>query len=289
MKKKIDGFIHIIIDKYLYQSSEWAFSIRNVEDSKRLISYLYKGFSPGAVIVNNSLMMDDFERSFKALNLNVKVNYLFHPVSSLSLSRRRESISSVGKYFVLHDSPFKIKYLLKKYVTDHKILKSIIHLPFSSDQALPSNINIVALLNIRPPFLSKPKLLDCLKNYNLRLIYYQCFGFLQAPFIKLFSRKKLLNHPSKIDLNSRWKPSTKMAASVGMNLIYLGIDEQSCVEMAHSYKLNAYFINRPTQISSTINEVLVSKARIQVDPSFITNDINNSFKKTLFSILNEIP
>ena len=80
-----------------------------------------------------------------------------------------------------------------------------------------------------------------------------------------------------------------MAASVGMNLRYLGIDEQSCVEMANSYKLNAYFINSPTQISSKINAVLVSKPRLQVDPSSIINDINNSFKKTLFSILNEIP
>lgn len=61
MKSEIDGFMHIIIDKYLFQSSPLPVKFRSSFDAYRLVKNLYRDFKPGLVVVNSEVMKSDFK------------------------------------------------------------------------------------------------------------------------------------------------------------------------------------------------------------------------------------
>lgn len=286
-RRQIDGFIHIIVDKYLYQSSEIPFFIRSLEDSKRLIRCLYKDFNPGSVIVNNSIMMNDFSRSFKSLNKNIKVYYVFHPITALSLSKKRKTNIRNPHKYVLYDSTLDIKPFIDKNINNPTLSKSILCIPYNSLHQPSQDVNIVALLNLRPPSLRSFKFSNILKLRNLRLVYFFLISTLQAPFINLLFRNRLLDKPSLVDLNARWKPSAKVSAAVGMGLTYFGPAEQSSIEMINHYKINSLLIDRPTDLSKQMQLLFTGELPCQVNSAFISKDIDRNFKHTFTSLLSQ--
>lgn len=222
-KRAIDGFTHVIVDKYIYQKLDRPYYLKSTRQVAQILKKIYADFRPAKVIVNNKVMMKDFQDAFQWLGLDVVVKSAYHPISSFTLRRAkayRESHhnTSTSKSYVIHDSGVPLNLLFNR---TNSYLDCILDIPyFNWDDSLISSIDILAFLCLRKshPF--------SLGDSVYRSIAQKIVEKISTPLGGLRFEDRYYKS-SYSDINMRWKPSTKASVCLAFNVPYLGFEEAS--------------------------------------------------------------
>jgi len=225
------GLIHIVVDKYLVQS---AFEIQTFFSEaliEQIVSRLYPGqYLPRAIILNNPLMVRDFEGAFHS-RLRDRYNnmpffhHAIHPVTSFALRRARQinlqsSYFSQGpaNHFVLAEGLYQAQLSntgLSAAVADRiKVLDYRDPLPVD----LLHLSGMAALLNIRPDFCQQ------------------------------IQRGSLF----PTSFNHRWKPSTKLQASIALGVPLLSMPEASLIYYSNKVGWPVFFFSSLAELEELI-------------------------------------
>lgn len=268
MKRQLDGFMHIVVDKYLFQASPFPVRFRTSCDAKRLISRLYDGFSPGKVLVNSRVMKEDFDSSFCTLGIPASVEVLYHPVTLLSKEKgelithfRNTSISPQ----ILYDSFSPVSRQIKTLSLISRDL-SLLCLDYNQPIESLKSKNIIALLNIRANFPFSRRFFNSRKTDGYSVFFKAlCFDITSrlVAFFRGNRGRYALSSRYYDSLNARWKPSTKASAAMAMNIAYVGIDEAANSEFANLFSLKSYS-------ARSMNKLFLAIRQLESDASLLS-------------------
>lgn len=270
--EQIERLIHIVVDKYLCQSSYLGIKFdRNKINT--LIEILYSNITPNVIIVNNKEMVVDFNKAMKLLNINCKILCMPHPVTNENLDNYNKSLinkwNNINNKYLLSDSGFVVK---PKCNILNKIIKSYPYNLFKTEIILGlQSTSFVGLYNFRP--FSKDLKLKNEKMYlikNLYMVIFELYSWrikleLKSIFNYFYYRKKYCDNltMSLEQLNAKWKPSTKLSTSVSYRLPLLTKYEESIFYYSKKFNILVYFYENNSEISSYYKLFVTNNDEIQ--------------------------
>lgn len=285
-KALISGFTHIIIDKYFYQSSRFSLYIYQKKDVSFILRRIYKNFKPGRVIVNSSFMKKDFESGFKKLGWDVEVRLCLHPITDLSLEKANyvKPNKKDRENYILYDADFKISRYFKKRSDLKSLEKYILEHSFLMPNKFLKNFSINALLGTRRQEVI-PFHMEKYKKIDLEAIYRNLL-FAIPYYLNFFNKEERLVQINKkiLEINSRWKPSSKVSAAMALKIPYLGPFEYSNFELSQKYNYPAFFYDKVSDLSFHIKKLINYEnypTISTIDLMEIKNDIDNQLKNSI--------
>lgn len=217
-KKVIAHSIHLIQDKY-----SWSGECANLPPTKKNISKIimetYKNGLPKKILVNNSVMKQDFGT---VLGQSAEVTIAYHPVTDLSQSKFSAGLER--KNLMLFDSPIKVDF-------NKKIAHYVEKLPYKK---IP-NFKYLCVLNYRPGHtlsLSRWAIFFKLKKFISFNLRYRLFsGQYNGEPLDFLSLRDWFFSCNTPTIESRWKPGTKLTVAIGAGLPLVSQRETSIHEI----------------------------------------------------------
>ena len=277
-KKDICGnYVHIIVDKYILNAYEPEGPWKRIGIAS-LLRFIYAGIWPAVVFVNNMKMKSDFEVGFVLNGVNVDVRVLYHPVPapvSYEPIKKYGNMSNCMRPAIrpgvalLQEGAFTIKYERMDSSLASFIKTNVVDVPWYEgvDQILEKSgfRKIMGIVNYRMFSSSLHERDGVRKNILRRSSQGRRSIFRKILVIKVFDvlfgikarmygvqhRKLMIN-----EINSLWKPSTKVSSAIAQGLPLITEYEVSLSELSSLLDFPIFIFNGPNEFIDACNKLL---------------------------------
>lgn len=256
-------YIHIVVDKYIFNALEFAGDPKLVHASA-ILDLIYGKSWPRVIYTNNSAMKKHFENAVGELNKKIDVGVIQHPISHMARSAYEvldKCCAGEGENKLLLDSGGGLHFDRMSDDLAAMCKESVLHVPWhlspTEKEKRIGSINIVGLINYRPTNSSltsreKPKKSRMkLRTREIRTALKQAYNLYYVLIVSWFRARKNAfksRESLKIDLreiNAEWKPSTKVSSAIAQGLPLVTESEASLAELAETVGFPLYLYSDP--------------------------------------------